>query len=105
MAFRYNILDKKIEFIKTTNLEGVWQVYNTSRIESGVSQALQSPLVIYGTSTWTIFFTSTTISGYYKSYEFEMTPYVRGQASDNHSFNIKVLLDGWGYVTLRVIYY
>jgi hypothetical protein len=105
MAFRYNAETNKIEFIKTTNLEGVWQVYNTSRIESGASQTLQSPLVIYNTSAWTIFFTSTTISGYYKSYEFEMTPYVRGQASDNHSFNIKVLLDGWGYLTLRVIYY
>jgi hypothetical protein len=110
MAFRYNIQSQKIEVKRTTNLESVWQAYNTSRIENGVSQALQRPDIISTSSTWTQFFDSwdngsLTISEYYHSYEFEMTPYLRGQASDNHSFNIKVLLDGWGVVTLRVIYY
>ena len=110
MAFRYNIQSQKIEVKRTTNLESEWQAYNTSRIEGGVSQALQRPDIISTGGGWTVLFNSwgngsLTISGYYHSYEFEMTPYLRGQASDNHSFNIKVLLDGWGVVTLRVIYY
>ena len=110
MAFRYNIQSQKIEVKRTTNLESVWQAYNTSRIIDGVSQALQRPDIISTGGGWTVLFDSwgngsLTISGYYHSYEFEMTPYLRGQASDNHSFNIKVLLDGWGVVTLRVIYY
>ena len=110
MAFRYNLQSQKIEVKRITNLESEWQAYNTSRIESGVSQALQRPDIISTGGGWTVLFNSwgngsLTISGYYHSYEFEMTPYLRGQASDNHSFNIKVLLDGWGVVTLRVIYY
>ena len=110
MAFRYNIQSQKIEVKRTTNLESEWQAYNTSRIIDGVSQALQRPDIISTGGGWTELFNSwgngsLTISGYYHSYEFEMTPYLRGQASDNHSFNIKVLLDGWGVVTLRVIYY
>ena len=110
MAFRYNIQSQKIEVKRTTNLESEWQAYNTSRIVDGVSQAVQRPDIISTGGPWTQLFDSwgngsLTISGYYHSYEFEMTPYLRGQASDNHSFNIKVLLDGWGIVTLRVIYY
>jgi hypothetical protein len=110
MAFRYNTQSQKIEVKRTTNLESEWQAYNTSRVEDGVSQALQRPFIISTGGPWTQLFDSwgngaLTISGYYHSYEFEMTPYLRGQASDNHSFNIKVLLDGWGIVTLRVVYY
>jgi hypothetical protein len=110
MAFRYNTQSQKIEVKRTTNLETEWQAYNTSRVEGGVSQALQRPDIISTGGPWTQLFNSwgngsLTISGYYHSYEFEMTPYLRGQASDNHSFNIKILLDGWGIVTLRVVYY
>jgi hypothetical protein len=105
MAFRYNKQSQKIEVKRITNLESEWQAYITSRIESGVSQALQQPYIISTGGAWAQLSGSLTISGYYHSYEFEMTPYLRGQASDNHSFNIKVLLDGWGVVTLRVIYY
>jgi len=105
MAFRYNKESLKIEVIKTTNLESEWQSYNTSLIVNGASQALVSGGILSTYSSWKELNGSFTISGYYNSYEFEMTPYLRGQASDNHSFNIKVLLDGWGIVTLRVIYY
>jgi hypothetical protein len=110
MAFRYNIQSQKIEVTRTTNLESEWQAYNTSHIIDGVSQALQRPDIISTGGAWRQLFNSwgngsLTISGYYHSYEFEMTPYLRGQASDNHSFNIKILLDGWGVATLRVIYY
>ena len=105
MAFRYNKESQIIQVKRTTNLESEWQTYNTSRIESGVSTALNQKSIISTGGGFTQLNGSFTISGYYNSYEFEMTPYVRGQASDNHSFNIKVLLDGWGYVTLRVIYY
>ena len=105
MAFRYNKESQKIEVKRITNLESEWQAYITSRIESGVSQALQQPYIISTGGAWAQLSGSLTISGNYHSYEFEMTPYLRGQASDNHSFNIKVLLDGWGVVTLRVIYY
>ena len=111
LAFRYNTQTNRIEVKQTTTQEPVWQAHNTSRIEGGVSQALQRPDVIsVSNSAWTELFDSwgnppLTISGYYHSYEFELTPYLRGWASDNHSFNIKVLLDGWGVVTLRVIYY
>ena len=110
MAFRYNKESQKIEVKRTTNLESEWQAYNTSLILDGVSQTLQRPDIISTGGGWTELFNSwgngsLTISGYYHSYEFEMTPYLRGQSSDNHSFNIKVLLDGWGVVTLRVIYY
>jgi hypothetical protein len=110
MAFRYNIQSQKIEVKRTTNLESVWQAYNTSHIFNGVFQALQRPDIISTGGPWTQLFDSwgngsLNISGSYNSYEFEMTPYLRGQASDNHSFNIKVLLDGWGIVTLRVVYY
>ena len=105
MAFRYNKEDAIIQVKRTTNLESEWQTYNTSRIESGVSTALNQKSIISTGGGFTQLNGSFTISGYYNSYEFEMTPYVRGQASDNHSFNIKVLLDGWGYVTLRVVYY
>jgi hypothetical protein len=110
MAFRYNVEDQKIEVKRTTNLESEWQAYNTSHIFNGVSQALQRPDIISTGGPWTQLFDSwgngsLNISGSYNSYEFEMTPYLRGQASDNHSFNIKVLLDGWGIVTLRVVYY
>ena len=106
LAFRYNTSTRNIEVKKTTTQEPVWQAYNTSRIEDGVSQTLQRPDVIsVSTSDWTGLFNSwgnapLTISGYYNSYEFELTP-----SSDNHSFNIKVLCDGWGVITLRVIYY
>jgi hypothetical protein len=111
MAFRYNGQSQKIEVKKTTNLESVWQAYGTSRIEDGVMKALQRPDVIStNTNSWTELFNSwgsgsLTISGSYHSYEFELTPYKRGQASDNHSFNVKVLLDGWNVITLRVVYY
>ncbi|MDA9340121.1 hypothetical protein N9Q78_01895 [Polaribacter sp.] len=105
MAFRYNKESLKIEVIKTTNLESEWQSYNTSLIVNGASQALVKGGILSTYSSWKELNGSFTISGYYNSYEFEMTPYLRGQASDNHSFNIKVLLDGWGIVTLRVIYY
>jgi hypothetical protein len=105
MAFRYNKQSQKIEVKRITNLESEWQAYITSRIESGVSQALQQPYIISTGGTWAQLSGTLNISGYYHSFEFEMTPYLRGQASDNHSFNIKVLLDGWGVVTLRVIYY
>jgi hypothetical protein len=105
MAFRYNKESLKIEVIKTTNLESEWQLYNTSLIVNGASQALVRGGILSTYSSWQELNGSFTISGYYNSYEFEMTPYIRGQASDNHSFNIKVLLDGWGIVTLRVIYY
>jgi hypothetical protein len=105
LAFRYNTSTRNIEVKKTTTSES-YQAYNTSRIEDGVSQTLQRPDVIsVSTSDWTGLFNSwgnapLTISGYYNSYEFELTP-----SSDNHSFNIKVLCDGWGVITLRVIYY
>lgn len=105
MAFRYNKESQIIQVIRTTNLESEWQTYNTSRVENGASVALQQRGIVSTGSSWTTLHGSFTISGYYHSYEFEMTPYLRGQASDNHSFNIKVLLDGWGVVTLRVIYY
>jgi hypothetical protein len=105
MAFRYNKESQIIQVKRTTNLESEWQTYNTSRIESGVSTALNQKSIISTGGGFTQLNGSFTISGNYNSYEFEMTPYVRGQASDNHSFNIKVLLDGWGYVTLRVVYY
>jgi len=111
LAFRYNTSTRNIEVKKTTTQEPVWQAYNTSRIEDGVSKTLQRPDIIsVSTSAWTGLFNSwgnapLTISGYYNSYEFELTPYLRGLASDNHSFNIKVLCDGWGVITLRVIYY
>lgn len=111
LAFRYNTQTNRIEVKQTTTQEPVWQAYNTSRIEDGVSQPLQRPDVIsVSSSAWTELFNSwgnspLTISGYYHSYEFELTPYLRGWSSDNHSFNIKVLLDGWGVVTLRVVYY
>jgi hypothetical protein len=105
MAFRYNKESQKIEVKRITNLESEWQAYITSRIENGDSQALQRPYIISTGGAWAQLSGSLTISGDYHSYEFEMTPYLRGQASDNHSFNIKVLLDGWGVVTLRVIYY
>ena len=112
MLFRYNHQSQKIEIKRTTNLESEWGAYNTSRIEVGTSQPLQSPWIvstftnafseIYGTSSGG---PALTIAGAYNSYEFELTPYLRGQASDNHSFNIKVLLDPWSVVTLRVVYY
>jgi hypothetical protein len=113
MVFRYNHQSQKIEIKRTTNLESEWGAYNTSRIESGTSQPLQSPWIvstftnafseIYGTSSGG---PALTIAGAYHSYEFELTPYLRGQASDyNRSFNIKVLLDPWAVVTLRVVYY
>ena len=111
LAFRYNTSTRNIEVKKTTTEEYVWQAYNTSRIVNGVSQTLQRPDIIsVSTSNWTGLFNSwgnapLTISGYYNSYEFELTPYLRGWSSDNHSFNIKVLCDGWGVITLRVIYY
>jgi hypothetical protein len=111
LAFRYNTSTRNIEVKKTTTQEPVWQAYNTSRIEDGVSKTLQRPDIIsVSTSAWTGLFNSwgnapLTISGYYNSYEFELTPYLRGWSSDNHSFNIKVLCDGWGVITLRVIYY
>jgi len=111
LAFRYNTSTRNIEVKKTTTQEPVWQAYNTSRIEDGVSTTLQRPDIIsVSTSAWTGLFNSwgnapLTISGYYNSYEFELTPYLRGWSSDNHSFNIKVLCDGWGVITLRVIYY
>jgi hypothetical protein len=111
LVFRYNTQTNRIEVKQTTSQEPVWQAHNTSRIEGGVSQALQRPDIIsVSSSAWTEFFDSwgtppLTISGAYHSYEFELTPYLRGWSSDNHSFNIKVLCDGWNVVTLRVVYY
>ena len=112
MVFRYNHQSQKIEIKRTTNLESEWGAYNTSRIEGGTSQPLQSPWIVstFTTAFSEIYGTSSggpalTIAGAYHSYEFELTPYLRGQASDNHSFNIKVLLDPWSVVTLRVVYY
>jgi hypothetical protein len=112
MLFRYNHQSQKIEIKRTTNLESEWGAYNTSRIESGTSQPLQRPWIV---STFTNAYSeiyetpgggpALTIAGAYNSYEFELTPYLRGQTSDNHSFNIKVLLDPWSVVTLRVVYY
>ena len=111
LAFRYNTQTNRIEVKQTTTQEPVWQAHNTSRIQDGVSQPLQRPDIIsVSSSAWTQLFESRgnpplTISGAYNSHEFELTPYLRGWSSDNHSFNIKVLCDGWNVVTLRVIYY
>jgi hypothetical protein len=111
MAFRYNTQTHQVEIKKTTNLEVVWQAYFTQRIEGGVPQSLPIPETIYNTTSFVPLDsgfwgnTPTTFTGAYNSYEIELTPYLRGQASDNHSFNIKLLLDGWNIATLRVVYY
>jgi len=116
MAFRYNTQTHQIEIKRTTNSEYTWQVYFTQRLEGNIGARTSTPQpiplfeVIYSAATFkpldSGFWgnTPTTFTGYYNSYEFDLTPYYRGPTT-NVSFNIKLLLDGWGIATLRVVSY